>query len=306
MDMTIVQAVALTIVTASTPLLLAAIGELIVERSGVLNLGVEGMMIFGAACGFAGAQISGSAYVGVLCAALAGTLLALLFAALALGLATNQVATGLSVTLLGIGLSGLIGQGYIGRPGLKLEAIEIPLLNDIPFFGPVLFGHDVLTYLSFALVAATSYFLFRTRLGLALRAVGENHDSAHAIGYNVLLIRLAAVLFGGACAGLAGGYLSLVYTPQWVEGMSAGRGWIAVELVVFAAWLPLRALAGAYLFGAVLILQFHAQAAGAPVAPQLLSAAPYLATIIALVVISAGRRAASSRAPACLGTPFSP
>ena len=306
MSLDVVQAVLLTIITASTPLLLAAIGELVVERSGVLNLGVEGMMIFGAACGFAGAQISGSAWIGVLCALAAGIVLALLFAALALGLATNQVATGLSVTLLGVGLSGLIGQSYIGRPGLKLAPIEIPLLSDIPFLGPLLFSHDVLVYLSFALVAGTSYVLFKTRLGLAIRAVGENHASAHALGYNVLGVRLLTVLFGGACAGLAGGYLSLVYTPQWIEGMSGGRGWIAVALVVFAAWRPARALAGAYLFGAVLILQFHAQAAGAPIAPQFLSALPYLATIIALVAISAGRRSSGSAAPACLGTPFTP
>ncbi len=300
------QAILLTIITASTPLLLAAIGELVVERSGVLNLGVEGMMVFGAAAGFAGAQITGSAYLGVLFAAGAGLLLSAIFAALVLGFATNQVATGLAITLLGIGLSGLVGQGYVGLPGLRLEAIEIPLLADIPFLGPLFFQHDVLAYLSIGLVAAVSYILFQTRLGLTIRAVGDNHHSAHAIGYGVRKVRLFAILFGGICAGLAGGYLSLVYTPQWIEGMSAGRGWIAVALVVFAAWRPVWALAGAYLFGAVLILQFHAQAAGVPVPAQLLSALPYVATIVVLVAITAGRKATNRSAPACLGQPFLP
>lgn len=301
-----VQAIALTVIAASTPLLLAAIGELVVERAGVLNLGVEGMMIVGAAAGFAGAQATGSAYAGILFAVAAAAALSLFFAVLVLGFATNQVATGLSVTLLGLGVAGLVGQGYVGRPGVKLESLEIPLLADIPFLGPLLFDHDILVYLSLLLTAAVALVLARTRLGLAIRAVGDNHDSAHAIGYGVRAIRLGAILFGGACAGLAGAYLSLVYTPQWVEGMSAGRGWIAVALVVFAAWRPLRAVAGAYLFGAVLILQFHAQAAGVPVPSQFLSALPYLATIVVLVAVSASRRSPRGSAPACLGQPFVP
>ncbi|MEQ8347059.1 MAG: ABC transporter permease [Sneathiellaceae bacterium] len=300
------QAIALTIIAASTPLLLAAIGELVVERSGVLNLGVEGMMIVGAAAGFAGAQLTGSAYAGILFALAAGGVLSMLFALLVLFFATNQVATGLSITLLGIGIAGLLGQGFVGVPGVKLDAIAIPLLSEIPLLGPLLFRHDLLVYLSIALVAGTWYLLARTRLGLTIRAVGDNHASAHAIGYNVLAVRCLAILFGGICAGLAGGYLSLVYTPQWVEGMSAGRGWIAVALVVFAGWRPLRALAGAYLFGAVLILQFHAQAAGVGIPSQFLSALPYIATIVVLVVISASRRSASGAAPACLGQPFVP
>ncbi len=302
----IVVAVLLTIIAASTPLLLAAIGELVAERSGVLNLGVEGMMIVGAAAGFAGAQVAGSAYVGVLCAALAGVALSVLFAVLVLVFTTNQVATGLSITLLGIGIAGLVGQGYVGTPGVKLRPVEIPLLSDIPVLGRLLFSHDILVYLSVVLVAAVAWILARTRLGLTIRAVGDNHHSAHAIGYSVVAVRFLAVMFGGLCAGLAGGYLSLVYTPQWVEGMSAGRGWIAVALVVFAAWRPVRAFFGAYLFGAVVILQFHAQAAGVQIPSQFLSALPYIATIVVLVVISASRRSAQGAAPACLGQPFVP
>ena len=302
----IIPAILATIIAASTPLLLAAIGELVVERAGVLNLGVEGMMILGAVAGFGAAQITGSAYAGVLGAALAGAALSGLFACLVLVFSTNQVATGLAITLLGIGLSGLIGQAYVGLPGVKLESLAIPLLSDIPVVGPLLFDHDILVYLSVLLVAGAAHVLFRTRLGLTIRAVGENHASAHAIGCNVIRVRFFAILFGGACAGLAGGYLSLVYTLQWVEGMSAGRGWIAVALVVFAAWSPWRALAGAYLFGAISILQLHAQAMGAPIPSQFLSALPYLATIIALALISARRRSGAGGAPACLGQPFSP
>lgn len=302
----IILAIALSVITAATPLLLAAIGELVAERAGVLNLGVEGMMIVGAAAGFAGAQATGSAYAGVLVAALAGAALSLFFALLVLGFATNQVATGLAVTLLGIGIAGLVGQDYVGRPGLKLDSVEIPLLSEIPVLGPLLFRHDLLVYLSIALIAGVAWMLARTRLGLAIRAVGDNHDSAHAIGYNVRRLRLLAILFGGVCAGLAGGYLSLVYTAQWIEGMSAGRGWIAVALVVFAAWRPWRALAGAYLFGAVLILQFHAQAAGVPIPSQFMTALPYIATIVVLVVISASRRSPQGAAPSCLGQPFVP
>lgn len=300
----IIAAVVLTIMTAATPLLLAAIGELVVERSGVLNLGVEGMMIIGAVAGFAGAQLSGSAYIGIVFAVGASVLLACFFALLVLVMAANQVATGLSITLLGLGLSGLIGNAYIGLPGVKLEKMNIPGLSDLPIIGPLLFGHDILVYTSFALVAGVAWFLFRTRPGLVLRAVGDNHKSAHAIGYPVLRVRFFAILFGGACAGLAGGYLSLSYTTQWIEGMSAGRGWIALALVVFASWRPFRALLGAYLFGAVLILQFHAQAQGVQIPLQLLAALPYLATILVLILISRNRKLVQSNTPACLGLPF--
>ncbi|MFO1123089.1 MAG: ABC transporter permease [Hyphomicrobiales bacterium] len=296
----------LTIITASTPLLLAAIGELVVERSGVLNLGVEGMMAVGAVCGFGAALATGSPLVGVLAAIAAGALLSLLFGYLTLTMVSNQVATGLALTLLGLGLSGLIGEGFVGQPGVKLAKIHIPVLTDIPFIGPILFGQDILVYLSIALVAGVSYVLFRTKAGLIIRAVGDNHQSAHALGYSVIGVRYLAVMFGGACAGLAGGYLSLAYTPQWIENMTAGRGWIALALVVFSSWLPWRLAIGAYLFGTITILGFSLQGNGIGIPSQLLSSLPYIVTIIALVVISGSRALTRANTPACLGQPFVP
>ncbi len=300
------EAVLLTVITAATPLLIAALGELVVERSGILNLGVEGMMIMGAVVGFAVASETGSGTMGILAAIMAGMAMSLLFGFLVIHLVTNQVATGLALTILGLGLSGMIGEAYIGVPGHRLPKLDIPGLSDIPFFGPVLFQQDVLVYVAFALLAAVSFVLFRTRTGLILRAVGDNHGSAHSLGYSVMKVRYLAVLFGGGCAGLAGAYMSLVYTPQWVENMTAGRGWIALALVVFASWLPLRVLAGAYLFGAVTVLTFHAQALGVAVPSQLLSSLPYIATIVVLVLISANRRLTLVNTPACLGKPFVP
>lgn len=300
------EAILLTVITAATPLLLAAIGELVVERSGVLNLGVEGMMIMGAVTGFAVANLTGSGTLGILGAIGAGMALSALFGFLVLVLVTNQVATGLALTLLGLGLSGLIGEAFIGVPGLKLEKLDLPFLTDLPFIGPVIFGQDPIVYMSVAIVIAVSYTLARTRAGLVLRAVGDNHASAHALGLSVLKVRFLAVLFGGACAGLAGGYMSLAYTPQWVENMTAGRGWIALALVVFASWLPWRVVIGAYLFGTVTVLTFHAQAVGAGVPSQLLSSLPYIATIFVLVLISSNRRLTLVNTPACLGKPFVP
>ncbi|MGN6764277.1 MAG: ABC transporter permease, partial [Rhizobiaceae bacterium] len=244
------EAVLITIVTASTPLLIAAIGELVVERSGVLNLGVEGMMVMGSVSGFAAAFMTGSPWLGVLAAIVVGAVFSLLFAFLTLTLVTNQVATGLALTLLGLGLSGMLGESFVGHPGIRMDNIHIPGLSDLPLVGGLLFGEDPLFYISILLVIAVSWFLFRTRAGLTLRSVGDNHGSAHALGIPVIGIRYLAVMFGGACAGLAGAQLSLVYTPQWVENMTAGRGWIALALVVFASWRPWRVLAGAYLFGA--------------------------------------------------------
>lgn len=300
------EAILLTVITAATPLLLAAIGELVVERSGVLNLGVEGMMVMGAVTGFAAANLTGSGTLGIFAAIAAGMAMSALFGALVLGLVTNQVATGLALTLFGLGLSGLVGERFIGVPGLKLPKLDIPVLSDLPFLGPVLFRQDAIVYLAFALVAGVSYMLTRTRMGLILRAVGDNHASAHALGYSVLKVRFLAVLFGGGCAGLAGAYMSLAYTPQWVENMTAGRGWIALALVVFASWLPWRVVAGAYLFGMVTVLTFHAQAKGMGIPSQLLSSLPYLATIVVLVLISANRRLTLVNTPACLGKPFVP
>ncbi|MFP6698010.1 MAG: ABC transporter permease [Alphaproteobacteria bacterium] len=300
------EAVILTIITASTPLLLAAIGELVTERSGVLNLGVEGMMIMGAVCGFAAAYTTHSALLGVGAGLLAGVGMSLLFAILTQTLMTSQVATGLSLTLLGLGLSGMIGEGFTGLPGIKLEALNIPFLSDIPFIGPVIFGHDILVYGSLFIVAGVAYVLFRTRLGLIITAVGGNHHSAHALGYNVLRVRYGCIAFGGACSGLAGAYLSLAYTPQWIENMSSGRGWIALALVVFSTWLPKRLLVGAYLFGTVWIMGLYVQALGVDIPSQLLSSLPYLVTIVALIIISGNKTLTKVNTPACIGQPFAP
>ena len=296
----------LSVCAASTPLLLAATGELVVERSGVLNLGVEGMMIMGAVAGFATAQVTGNPYLGALVAMGAGALFSLLFAFLTLTLVANQVATGLALTILGIGLSGMIGEGFVGRPGIRMEGLDIPVLSDLPIVGQLFFGQDLIFYISIALVFGVYWFLFKTRAGLTLRSVGDNHTSAHALGINVIKVRYLAVLFGGACAGLAGAHLSLVYVPQWVEGMTAGRGWIALALVVFASWRPGRVLVGAYLFGAVTIGQFHAQAVGIPIPAQFLTSLPYIATIVVLVLIARNRRMTMLNTPASLGQSFVP
>ncbi|WP_417683836.1 ABC transporter permease [Roseibium sp.] len=300
------EAVLLTVITAATPLLIAALGELVVERSGVLNLGVEGMMIMGAVVGFGVAHQTGSTALGVMGAILAGMLMSAVFGFLVITLVTNQVATGLALTILGLGVSGMIGEAYIGIPGLRMPTLDIPGLSDLPFIGPVFFSQDAVVYIGFALVGLVAWGLFRTRAGLVLRAVGDNHGSAHALGYSVTKVRYLAVLFGGGCAGLAGAYMSLAYTPQWVENMTAGRGWIALALVVFASWLPLRVIIGAYLFGAVSVLNLHAQAIGLGIPSQFLSSLPYLATIAVLVLISANRRLTLVNTPACLGKPFVP
>ncbi|MBR0844947.1 ABC transporter permease [Bradyrhizobium liaoningense] len=303
--MELVEAIILAVLAASTPLLIAATGELVTERSGVLNLGVEGMMIVGAACGFAGAWLTGSIFVGALFGIVAGTLMSLIFALMALGLAVNQVATGLALTILGIGLSGLIGAGFVGERLTPAAHLSIPGLTDIPLLGRVLFGEDAFVYFSIALIIGVWWFLYRTRAGLILRACGDNHVSAHALGYPVLRIRTFAVMFGGACAGLAGAYLPLAYTPFFIPGMTAGRGWIALALVVFSSWRPGRLIIGAYLFGAVTILQLHAQGWGVGIPSQFMSALPYLATVIVLVLISRARTGGST-APAALGTVFVP
>nr|CAD6604544.1 ABC transporter permease [Rhizobium sp. Khangiran2] len=300
------EAILLTVITAATPLVIASLGELVTERAGVLNLGVEGMMIMGAVAAFAVTQATGSPYIGVAAGIIAGGIFSLLFGVLTLTLVANQVATGLALTILGLGLSGQIGESFVGQPGIKLQPIAIPLLSDIPLLGPLLFRQDIIFYLSVLLVGGIHWFLFRSRTGLKLRAIGDNHGSAHALGINVIRTRYLAVMFGGACAGLAGAHLSLVYTPQWVENMTAGRGWIALALVVFASWRPLRVLAGGYLFGAVTIGQLHAQALGIGIPSQLLSAMPYVATIVVLIIISHNRRTTLINTPASLGKPFVP
>lgn len=303
--MTTFEAILLTIVTASTPLLIAALGELVTERSGVLNLGVEGMMAMGAACSFAAAVTFDSTLLGVLAGILAGTFMAALFALVVLGFAANQVGSGLALTILGLGLAGLIGAPFVGARRNPIAPLDIPVLSDLPVVGRLFFEQDLFVYASILLTIAVAVYLNRTRAGLMLRSIGENHGSAHGLGLPVLRMRFLAILFGGACAGLAGAYLSLVYTRFWSPGMTAGRGWIALALVVFAAWRPGWALVGAYIFGAATVLQLHAQAAQFGVPSQALSAVPYLATILALLLLSI-RRGRAIGAPGSLGLPFVP
>ena len=295
----------LTIATAATPLIFAAIGELIVEKSGTLNLGVEGMMIMGAMVGFATAIATDSVILAMLAAMFAGAFMALLFGFLTLTLLANQVATGLAITIFGLGLSALIGHSYVGITFDGL-AKGIPLLQEIPLIGQLLFGHDIMVYMSFGLVFLTYIFLTKTKAGLILRAVGTNHDAAHSLGYSVIKIRYMAVIFGGAMAGLGGAYLSIAYTPMWMEGMTSGRGWIALALVVFATWKPWRALVGAYIFGGITIIQLNIQGFGVNIPAQYLSMLPYLATILVLVIISRDKILVKMNAPACLGKAFHP
>ncbi|QOL82990.1 ABC transporter permease [Pseudooceanicola spongiae] len=302
MDLSAINPILLlaSLMVAATAVMIAALGELIVERAGVLNLGVEGMMITGAIIGFAAAVHSGSPAVGFVAAAVGGAGLSLLFALLTQVALANQVASGLALTLFGLGLSSLIGQGYVGIKPPVIPKLNIPLLSDIPVLGPILFRHDMVVYFGILLVVLVWLFLKYTRAGLVLRAVGENHEAAHALGYKVVRIRVLAIMFGGACAGVGGAYVSLVRVPQWTEGMTAGVGWIALALVVFASWKPWRVLLGAYLFGGVTVLQLNLQAAGIAIPVEYLSMSPYLITIIVLVIMS-NRRSAS---PASLGKTF--
>ncbi len=291
-----------SLMVAATPLLLAALGELVVERAGVLNLGVEGMMICGAICGFAAAVATGSPALGFAAAAAGGAALSLLFALLTQVLLSNQVATGLALTLFGLGLSSLLGQGYVGIKPPATARLDLGPLSDVPFLGRALLSHDPVVYLALALTLAVGLVLSRTRAGRSLRAVGENHDAAHALGLHVVAIRTGAIAFGGAMAGMGGAYLSLVRVPQWTEGMTAGAGWIALAIVVFASWRAGRVLLGAYLFGGVTVLQLNLQAAGAAIPVEVLSMSPYIATIVVLVAMSSRRRRAT--APASLGATF--
>jgi len=294
----------LTIITASTPLVFAAVGEVVVEKSGVLNLGVEGMMIVGAISAFAVGVTTDSAMLAIVAGAISGASIAFVFGFLTLNLLANQVAAGLALTIFGLGFSSLLGYSYVGKTFPGLPKLEIPVISEIPFIGPLLFNHDILVYGSVIVVISTTYVLNSTRTGLLIRAVGENHDAAHSIGYSVNRIRMGCILFGGGMAGLGGAYLSLAYTPLWVEGMTSGRGWIALALVVFASWRAWRAFLGAYLFGGITIIQLHAQGFGAEIAPAFVSMLPYLATIVVLVLISRDSSRAKLNAPACLGKNF--
>ena len=298
--------VVLTIITASTPLLLAATGELVTEKAGVLNLGVEGMMLVGAIAAFATAVSTGSGLLAILVGAFSGVAVAAIFAVLTLTFLANQVATGLALTIFGVGLSALIGSSFVGISLEPLPQLNVEFLSTIPILGELLFGHDVLVYLSFIMILLAGYYLSKTRSGLILRAVGESHDSAHALGYSVLTVRYLAVLFGGFMSGLAGSYLSLVYTPLWAENMTAGRGWIALALVVFGTWRAGRIAFGAYLFGAITILQLHVQGWGINIASQFMTMLPYLATVIVLVFISSDKMKIRINAPQSIGKVFYP
>ena len=306
MDFSSISPVALivSLMAASTPILLAALGELVAEKSGVLNLGVEGMMIVGAICGFIAAVLTGSPLLGFVGGAIGGALVSLIFVVLTQYLMANQVASGLGLTMIGLGLAALLGHSYTGIKPPSSPRLDIPVLSDLPVVGPILFGHDYMVYFSILLVASVWYFLNRARGGLVLRAVGENHEAAHALGYKVVRVRALAIMFGGACAGLGGAYLSLIRVPLWTEGMTAGAGWIALAIVVFASWKPWRVLIGAYLFGGVTILQLNLQAVGVNIGAAYLSMTPYVVTIIVLVIISADKKRASLNAPASLGRIF--
>lgn len=298
-------AVFMSLTAAATPLLLAGLGELVAEKSGVLNLGVEGMMLIGAVAGFAVSVTLGEPALGAIAAALAGVAAALLFGLLTQRLAANQVATGLALTIFGIGISALAGAPFVGMTTETLGRLAPDALADHAV-ARILFGHGVLTYVALAAAAGVAWFLARTRSGLILRAVGESANSAHAIGYRVIAVRLGAIAFGGMMAGLAGAAFSLHLTPLWSENLTAGRGWIAVALVVFATWRVDRLVAGAALFGGVTTLELHAKAAGVAIPSEFLTMAPYLATIVVLTLISIRARRMGGGAPADLTKPFRP
>lgn len=291
---------------AGTVLALAGLGLLINERAGIVNLGAEGLMLVAAVAGFATAVQTGSDMLGFLAGAAAGALLSVVFGWLVIWLNTNQVATGLALALFGGGFSAFVGVTFVQATLGARPSFEIPFLADLPFVGPALFRQHPMVLLTIAFTLALAWFFYRSRAGLVLRAVGESPESAHALGYPVRRIRLAAVVAGGALCGLSGAYLSLVYTPLWVEGMVAGKGWIALALTTFATWRPMRVLLGAYLFGGVTMLQFHLQSRGVQVPSQFLSMLPYLATIVVLVLISSNARFIRANMPASLGKPFTP
>ncbi len=292
-------------VQAGTPLLLATVGEIYSERSGVLNLGIEGIMIMGALTGFLVSFRTGDVALAILAAAIVGALLSLIHGFLSVTLKANQIVSGLAISIFGLGVSGFLGKPLIGQIATKLQPTPIPFLQDIPALGPILFSGDVLMYFSILVSVVLWFVLFRTKLGLNIRSVGENPSMADSLGVNVDLTRYVCVLVGGLLGGLGGAYLSIVYTPLWIEGMTAGRGWIAIALTIFAVWNPLRAILGAYLFGGVIALQFRLQAiGGGTLAPQLLLMAPYVVTIGTLIVMSSATLKKRVGVPAALGTPY--
>lgn len=306
MDYDLIVNILFATIRTGTPLVLIALGEMVCEKSGVLNLGQEGMVLMGAVVGFMAAVVTGNAGLGIMASVLAGMMMSLLFGFLAITLVSNQVATGLALTIFGTGLSAFLGAAYVGIGIEGISAWEIPVLSEIPAIGKILFSHDPLVYLSWILFALVFWCFRSTRVGLTVRAVGENPEAANALGMSVFTVRYLAVMFGGAMAGLAGGYLSLAYTPLWTEGMSAGRGWIALALVVFASWKAERIMLGAYLFGAASIMHLVLQGLGFEASPNLLAMLPYGATIIVLVVLANDAIKAKLSTPLALGQPYRP
>jgi ABC-type uncharacterized transport system permease subunit len=306
MDIDLITNILYATIRTGTPLILVALGEMVCEKSGVLNLGQEGMMLMGAVVGFMAAVTTGNLYMAVLAAVVAGILMSALFGFLSISLVSNQVATGLALTIFGGGLSAFLGATYVGMGIDGVQPMIVPYLSDIPIIGKILFQQDPLVYLSFALFGLVYWVFKSTRLGLNIRAVGENPESANAMGINVHRVRYMCVMFGGAMAGLAGGYLSLAYTPLWSEGMTAGKGWIALSLVVFASWKAERIMLGAYLFGAASIMHLILQGTRFEIAPNLLAMLPYVATIFVLVLLSSNHAKTKLNTPISLGVPYRP
>lgn len=304
MDNVLLLQILTAAIKTGTPLLLVALGEMICEKSGVLNLGQEGMMLMGAVCGFIASLTTGSLVVGLLAAMIAGMLMSLLFGFISMNLKANQVATGLALTIFGTGLSAFLGASYVGQTVHGFRSIHIPVLGDIPFIGALLFNHDILIYISWILAALIGWFCLKTRAGLILRAVGENPHNANAIGLPVLKVRYLAILFGGAMAGLAGSYMSLAYTPMWMENMTGGRGWIALALVVFASWKTKNVILGAYLFGIASIMHLVLQGLGMEISPNLLAMLPYVATLVVMIFIGSNRMKEKMSAPMSLGQTY--
>ena len=304
MNLDLIYGIIQIILIATTPLVFAGIGELVTEKSGVLNLGVEGMMLSGAVGALGAVLWLENPYYGIVAGALSGVLMASIFSVFTINFMTNQVATGLGLTIFATGLTGLAGAPLVGKTIPSLPKIEIFLLSDLPLIGNILFKQDFVAYLSIAIIIFISFFLKYSKSGIILRAVGDDHQSAHSVGYPVKRIRWYATCFGGVCAGIGGAYIPLALTPHWAEEMTAGRGWIALALVVFASWIPWRIIVGALIFGGITIAQLVGQARGWPIPSQLLSMMPYLATIIALTVISGRLSKNHSVVPSSLGKPF--
>ncbi len=303
MDWNVFWTALIAAIPAGTPYLYATLGEIYAERSGILNLGVEGMMIMGAVSGFGVALSTGNPWLGILAAAIVGGLISLIHAFASITLRVNQIVSGLALTMVGLGLSGLWGRRYVGTPmPYRLRDMPIPVLSDIPVIGPLFFHQDAMVYISWVLVALMGYILFHTRPGVTIRSVGENPATADAMGVNVFLVRYVCTFIGGMLAGLGGAYLSVVYTPAWIEGMTAGAGWIAIALTIFALWSPYRALLGAYLFGGVKVLQYRLQPLG--ISPNLLNMLPFILTILVLLAATGEVRRRRIGMPAALGIPY--